>query len=198
MLAVREGAVEEEPSCDEVLEHLFIANQAFAHSRQLIKDHKIKAILCLTQTQNPNQEILQRRRVHLLQLCVQDVKTENIYDHFQPCCDFIYSHVQQNHNVLVHCHQGTSRSVAVLIAFIMHKQRWTLRTAFQFVLDQRKSTSPPSHPNSGFLMQLVRWEKKLGLCPETGPSLEFLEYAREAHRQWSGRNRGPCAKERDD
>eukprot|EP00967_Tisochrysis_lutea_P068137 scaffold89155_cov33-Tisochrysis_lutea.AAC.3 len=107
------------------------------------------------------------------------------------------------------------------------RYRLTLRDALNYVLDHRLPSSPYTHPNPAFLMQvgnplaqrrvftaddmerccqpsdicrncplppclqLVRWETWLGLS-STGPSLEFLEYTREAATLWTGRNRGPC------
>ena len=105
----------------------------------------------------------------LHQVPIDDVNTASIYPHFQPCLDFIKRRLDQEGGcVLVHCQQGTSRSVAILVAFLMASQRLTLRAALNFILDRRPPTSPyivHAPQGAGFLMQLVRWESTLGLAP---------------------------------
>jgi len=59
-------------------------------------------------------------------------------------------------NVLVHCAAGLSRSPTMCIAYLQHHFRWDLRKAFQHV----KKVRPEICPNSGFLRQLIVWEKK--------------------------------------
>lgn len=64
--------------------------------------------------------------------------------------------------------------------------------AFQTILDARYTESPHTHPNTGFLNDLIRWERHLGLTPEEGDSLTFEEYVSSVDGTlvWDGRNRG--------
>ncbi len=185
------AAETEPPSVDAILPRLLLANAAFANDRARLKGHLVRALLSVTPTPHPHAAVVQRT-VAMMQVCVDDDKTSNLYDHLDGCVKFIERSMAAGNVVCVHCHQGVSRSVAVVVAFLIWRLHMTLRDALSFVLDHRSIESPPSHPNSGFLMQLVRWEKRHLARDE--PSLEFLEYTREAHRAWNGRNRGPCAK----
>ncbi|CAF1050269.1 unnamed protein product [Adineta steineri] len=52
---------------------------------------------------------------------------------------------------------GISRSSSIVLAYLMKYHHDTLMEAHDFLLDRR----PISCPNPGFLLQLIRYEKKL-------------------------------------
>jgi protein-tyrosine phosphatase len=181
------------PVADVILPHRLIGNEAAAHSREYLRERNVAAIVNVTPTENPHRRILERKGVTLLQIPVLDTSTAELYASFEAAIAFIRQQRSNERCVLVHCHQGTSRSATIVVAYLMHTFRWPLRQALNFVLDHRPPESPLTHPNSNFLMQLVRLEARL-LSP-SAPSLEFFEYTREAHTVWNGRNRGPCVVE---
>ena len=57
----------------------------------------------------------------------------------------------------MHCNLGISRSVTLVIAYIMKYERKTLSESFQ----QVESARPIIHPNEGFVAQLEQFEKEL-------------------------------------
>lgn len=57
----------------------------------------------------------------------------------------------------MHCNLGISRSVTLVIAYIMKYERKTLSESFQ----QVESARPIIHPNEGFVAQLQQFEKEL-------------------------------------
>merc|ERR1719273_2383739 len=59
--------------------------------------------------------------------------------------------------MLVHCHQGVSRSATVVMAYIMKSQKKTLKETLDFVRARRKQVMP----NIGFWKQLSTFEKTL-------------------------------------
>ena len=59
--------------------------------------------------------------------------------------------------VLIHCQMGVSRSATMLIAYLMHSQRWSLCDAYERVKQCRRRICP----NYGFLTQLIDFEKQL-------------------------------------
>lgn len=59
--------------------------------------------------------------------------------------------------VLVHCIQGISRSVSMVIAYLITKEGFNLKDAYQLV----KSKRFLARPNKGFLNQLIILEKKI-------------------------------------
>ncbi|KAG0479761.1 hypothetical protein HPP92_010619 [Vanilla planifolia] len=88
---------------------------------------------------------------------VLDTADTNIKEHFDECFDFIEESRQKGGGVLVHCFAGRSRSVTVIIAYLMKKYQMSLSQAFAHV----KSKRPQMTPNSGFMVQLLNYEKSL-------------------------------------
>ncbi|XP_015389077.1 dual specificity protein phosphatase 1 isoform X3 [Citrus sinensis] len=82
--------------------------------------------------------------------------------------DFVYKVIgakRQGGGVLVHCFVGRSRSVTIVVAYLMKKHGMSLSQAMGHV----KSRRPQAAPNSGFLLQLQELEKSLqGLVTPTG------------------------------
>jgi protein-tyrosine phosphatase len=60
-------------------------------------------------------------------------------------------------NLLVHCQMGKSRSVAIVIAYLMKYMNMKLNDAFNYVKRIRKIALP----NLGFMKALGQFEKKL-------------------------------------
>jgi protein-tyrosine phosphatase len=52
--------------------------------------------------------------------------------------------------VYVHCRAGKSRSVTLILAYLIKTHRWPLKKAYDFVLDKRKGISP----NLGFMAEV--------------------------------------------
>lgn len=100
------------------------------------------------------------------ELALHDDVHEDLSWFFYQVVAFIRSARDSQHSpsarVLVHCHQGISRSCAFAIAFVMHLQQQqgqlaSFRDAMAFV----KSKRPIASPNTAFLCQLIEWEHEL-------------------------------------
>jgi len=66
--------------------------------------------------------------------------------------------------VLVFCHDGISRSAAIIIAYLMFFKRKTFSQAFTFLKLKRRQAKP----NFGFVKQLIAFEKSLCLDADFG------------------------------
>lgn len=66
-----------------------------------------------------------------------------------------------NEKVLVHCHAGMSRSVTVVLAYLMKYYAHTFHTAYDFVKQKKSNISP----NFSFLEQLLEFESSLRPSP---------------------------------
>ncbi|WWC89944.1 uncharacterized protein L201_004873 [Kwoniella dendrophila CBS 6074] len=65
----------------------------------------------------------------------------------------------------VHCKAGKSRSVTVVLAYLIHANAWTLKTSYAYVSERRKGISP----NIGFVAELMQFEEnELGLKQSGG------------------------------
>ncbi|KAK9664830.1 hypothetical protein RND81_14G071700 [Saponaria officinalis] len=94
---------------------------------------------------------------------VMDREETNLAQYFDECIDFIDEAKRSGGGVLVHCFVGRSRSVTVVLAYLIKKRGMTLSEAFEHV----KSKRPQASPNAGFLKQLRNYEQSLRAkeCP---------------------------------
>uniref|UniRef100_A0A2P2JH78 protein-tyrosine-phosphatase n=1 Tax=Rhizophora mucronata TaxID=61149 RepID=A0A2P2JH78_RHIMU len=92
-------------------------------------------------------------------LCEEVVDREdtNLKQYFDECFEFIDEAKRQNGGVLVHCFVGRSRSVTIVLAYLMKKHGMSLSQALEHV----KSRRPQAGPNAGFISQLQEFEKSL-------------------------------------
>jgi hypothetical protein len=76
---------------------------------------------------------------------------------------------------------GTSRSVSLLIYYMMRERHYTLRNALLDIMHQRSSNpdAPYTHPNRGFITQLIAREKELSVTADGHPSLTLSSYMTE-------------------
>lgn len=90
-------------------------------------------------------------------------------------CNFIDAARESNQKVLVHCQAGKSRSVTIVLAYLMKTFHWTLKEAYDYL--QRKN--PNISPNLGFMGQLLHYESQLrGECSSSTDSLqEFFSHS---------------------
>ncbi|KAL7251881.1 hypothetical protein ACSBR1_013684 [Camellia fascicularis] len=80
--------------------------------------------------------------------------------------DFIYKIIDTKRTgggVLVHCFVGRSRSVTIVVAYLMKKHNMSVSEA----LDLVRSKRPMASPNSGFMLQLQNYEKSLRVQEQT-------------------------------
>ncbi|GMF27354.1 unnamed protein product [Phytophthora fragariaefolia] len=104
---------------------------------------------------------------HVLKLLVRDDANEDLTPFLPRVMDFIApcrwrdsssrEKTCTEDKVLVHCHQGVSRSCAFAIAYVMLEQGISYHEASAMVKRQRAISSP----NAAFICQLLEWEKDL-------------------------------------
>jgi hypothetical protein len=96
-------------------------------------------------------------RIHYLPLSMEDSRTESIQCYIPICIDFIEHAIAVGGRVLIHCMEGVSRSCTIAIAYIMWLNKWTYSAGQEFVQSYR----PVCQPNTGFICQLLDYEKVL-------------------------------------
>lgn len=94
-----------------------------------------------------------------LNLALRDDTREDLLPFLPQIVAFIVQSRQQDPRakVLVHCHQGVSRSCAIAIAVVMATEALPFRAATALVKTRRAISSP----NAAFLCQLLEWEREL-------------------------------------
>ena len=98
------------------------------------------------------------------QWSLSDDKSERIDPFFFRALDIIEATRINNGHVLVHCYQGVSRSVSLVVAYLI----WSKQTTYHDALDLVRRTRGIARPNIGFQCQLTLW-RSLYMEPTKGP-----------------------------
>jgi len=95
--------------------------------------------------------------INYLTLNIRDNVSENIECLFFKCINYISETKEKNGRVLIHCYKGVSRSVSIIISYLIFLHKWTYDEAFDFVQLKR----PIANPNIGFYLQLKTFYKRI-------------------------------------
>ena len=96
---------------------------------------------------------------------LDSVEAKGVQDSIQEACAFIDDARLRSEPVYVHCKAGKSRSVTIVIAYLIHALGWTLQRAYSYVVEKRAAICP----NIGFVAELMRFEEQeLKLPRSTG------------------------------
>jgi protein-tyrosine phosphatase len=100
---------------------------------------------------------LSSSNLHYYRIPLNDAVTETLLPEIlQAVYDIIYEETEVHERaVLIHCHQGVSRSATITIAYLMKRFNWNYEEAYEYVKERR----PCIYPNKGFIRQLKeKWE----------------------------------------
>ena len=97
--------------------------------------------------------------INYLTLNIRDNVSENIECLFFKCINYISETREKNGRVLIHCYKGVSRSVSIIISYLIFLHKWNYDEAFDFVQLKR----PIANPNIGFYLQLKTFHKRISL-----------------------------------
>jgi hypothetical protein len=103
---------------------------------------------------------------------VHDNENQDILFLFDPIFRIIYHAIDRNKNILIHCPDGKSTSVALLISFFLRSIKdspeyiipyipktchWWTMSILSFIQIQK----PDARPNQGFIAQLYAYEEEI-------------------------------------
>jgi atypical dual specificity phosphatase len=93
-----------------------------------------------------------------LRIPIKDSSSANLFEYFDQVAEMIEKTRENNDGrTLVHCVAGVSRSVSLVLAYLMKYQKMSLKSAFHHV----KSIRPQIRPNTGFFKQLIDYEERI-------------------------------------
>jgi len=87
-------------------------------------------------------------------VAIQDKEASNILQYFTESNQFIENARASGAVILVHCRGGVSRSVTLIIAYLLWKYQLPLKKAFHYMKQRKNSVAP----NKGFMEQLLKYE----------------------------------------
>nr|AAH93370.1 Dual specificity phosphatase 22b [Danio rerio]AAI64020.1 Dusp22b protein [Danio rerio] len=151
---------------NKVLPDLYLGNFKDARDREQLARNNITHILSIHDTAAP---ILQE----MTYLCIAaaDSPTQNLIQHFRQSIAFIHQSRLKGEGCLVHCLAGVSRSVTLVVAYIM-----TVTTlGWQEALAAVRIARPCASPNTGSQNQLQEFQ--------TGELQQFREWLKEEYKE---------------
>jgi protein-tyrosine phosphatase len=138
--------------CSQILSYLFIGNFNAARNRNKLKQLGITHIInCCNPKYNPN--IFPNDFVYV-SIPVHDSRSENILQYFESTSALIEQIQLSGGKILVHCALGISRSVTLVMAYLL-KANPTLSVTE--ILSLVRKSRPCANPNEGFIKQLEIW-----------------------------------------
>ena len=140
--------------CTELQPHLFVGGRNVANNLELLQSKGITHIVncCGAVCDNIYTQHFTYCKLYLL-----DSSSEDILCILYPILAFIENAVSHHGKVLIHCHQGVSRSCVLCIAYIMYSINCDYDEAYSIVRQQRGIC----RPNVGFMVQLMSWRKRV-------------------------------------
>ncbi|CAA7012968.1 unnamed protein product [Microthlaspi erraticum] len=137
----------------QIEEGLYLGSVAAASNKNVLKSYNVTHILTVASSLRPAHPDDFVYKV----VKVVDKEDTNLGIYFDECVEFIDEAKRQGGSVLVHCFVGKSRSVTIVVAYLMKKHGMTLNQALEHV----KSKRPVASPNAGFIRQLQDLDKSL-------------------------------------
>ncbi|KAK1562814.1 hypothetical protein Q3G72_017500 [Acer saccharum] len=137
----------------EIEQGLFLGSMGAAGNKDGLKSRNVTHVLTVSNSLSPAHPNDFVYKV----VAVADREDTNLSQYFDECIDFIDEAKRQGGGVLVHCFVGRSRSVTIILAYLMKKRGMSFSEALEHV----KSRRPQASPNSGFISQLKELEKSL-------------------------------------
>ncbi|KAL5782521.1 hypothetical protein ACOSP7_007550 [Xanthoceras sorbifolium] len=137
----------------EIEQGLFLGSVGAASNKVGLKGLNVTHVLTVTNSLSPAHPNDFVYKV----VAVADREDTNLSQYFDECINFIDEAKRQGGGVLVHCFVGRSRSVTIILAYLMKKRGMSFSQALEHV----KSRRPQASPNPGFISQLKELEKSL-------------------------------------
>ncbi|KAJ7698091.1 protein-tyrosine phosphatase-like protein [Mycena rosella] len=123
---------------------------------------------------------------------IEDSARAALRPHLAGACDYIRGALRAGDNVLVHCHQGVSRSASIVIAYLIRERGMSYQEAHTLVRRQRRCI----RPNAGFETTLREWETACRAAEKAGGRVD--ESAGGKERPSAGRRASDGASGRAD
>jgi len=138
----------------EIIPQLYLGAQWNASCERELKYFNIEAIVnCAIEIKG--KQLKKTVGPHYKHLQWDDQITENIFPDLEPTVQWIKRYIDTGKKILIHCAQGRSRSVSLIIAYLIQYHQWTYEKSLKWI----KKFQPSAKPNESFIQQLLRFEK---------------------------------------
>lgn len=135
---------------DRIIDNIFLGDWFDSINEWKLKYNDIKCILTLNENNvhtEANKKMFARLGIRYKYIRIQDSLDANILPHVDSSIRFLKG---CDSNVLVHCSAGVSRSVSIVVAYLMREKNMSYDKAIDYVRKRR----PVANPNRSFVQQL--------------------------------------------
>lgn len=172
----------------QILNFLFLGNVRDAQDPSFLAEHDIRYIINVSQEEYWSVD----KRVQIVTFKVDDSATADIASLFVPTRGLI-NNVRDRYfrneaagkasrpAVLVHCQKGRSRSVTIVLAYLIYMNGWSVAEAMKYVATRR----PCAEPNIGFMEELRKLQESLTTEERTKRYSELCWFMRNLDAQTS-------------
>lgn len=154
------------PQATEIIPHLYISDLFTATDTQFLASHRIthrlsvllepESIDCTAGDPLASSKEYEGFTLKTKCITLADKSDAKLWMYLDAGADWIHDSLEgyPNAKVLVHCNWGKSRSVAMVLAYLMKRKGLTLDGALAYVQSKRCI----AQPNEGFMRQLKAYE----------------------------------------
>lgn len=135
-----------------ICEYLYLGDKECSQNYEILNNHKISNIINLSNSK----EYIKYDSIKYNDIEIEDNKEVKIINYFEECINLIKDSILQKKNILVHCMNGVSRSVTIIIVYLIN-EGYSLEEALIYVKKNREQQY--TQPNIGFFKQLLEFEK---------------------------------------
>ena len=131
---------------DHIYKNIYLGDYRAAENEQYLKQYDILSVVnCAAELQ------MDYKDIKSYELYLHDTPQERIIHSFEEGFEFVQRNL--DHNILVHCYMGISRSASFVIFYLMKVNKWDYDTCIKFIREKR----PSADPNIGFEAQLKEY-----------------------------------------
>ena len=138
-----------------IFDWLLLGDAKISSDKELLKHYKVDSIL---------NSALECRNYHTLtfiykKIPVCDTPKTNIKFYFDDASNFLEENRKKGNIVYVHCYKGRSRSVSLIISYMIKYMNYSYESAFSHI----KKLKTDVNPNYGFVEQLKKYKEEMKL-----------------------------------
>ncbi|XP_075420134.1 dual specificity protein phosphatase 12 [Tenrec ecaudatus] len=142
------------PQMLQVRPGVYLGGAAAVAEPQQLKEAGITAVLTVDSEEPAFKTGADAAGMRCLFVAALDKPETDLLSHLDRCVAFLGQARAQGRSVLVHCHSGISRSVAVVTAFLMKTDQLTFEKAYEDL----QTVKPEAKMNEGFEWQLKLYQ----------------------------------------
>lgn len=121
----------------EITDSMWIGNEKDARNVTFIQRERFDVVFSFEEFPiNDHRQFLHGRKLHLSMLD-SEKEIPNFQSKLEKAVSILITAVSRGEKVLLHCSAGKSRSVSVMIAYLMFSKQMTFTEAFDFVQKKR-------------------------------------------------------------